>query len=161
MHLEKNQLTVKNVADLDTLLRNYATTSEEYKYKMDYNTKVRRNQIIALFLITTFIIGCGGLIGFGNLFKSVLFVLPFFILLLIGGYYIIKHFQGQKQFVLFALWLGFVFAATAIVGMLIDPRTYPINWLKLFVVAGISWLGTFSFVLLASPVYSKYFMLGK
>ena len=139
------------------LLRNYSTTSEDYKYKMDNKTKVRRNQIIALFLITTFIIGCGGLMGFGNLFKSVLFVLPFFILLPIGSYYIITHFQGQRQFILFALWLGFVFAVTAIVGMLIDPRTSPINWLKLFAVAGISWLGTFLFVLLVSPVYSKIF----
>jgi len=122
---------------------------------MDYKTKVRNNQIIIVFLITTFIIGCGGLIGFGNLFKSILFVLPFFILLPIGGHYIIRHFEGQKQFILFALWLGFVFAVTSIAGMLIDPRTYPINWLKFFGVAGVSWLGTFLFVLLMTTVYSK------
>jgi len=124
---------------------------------MDYKTKVRNNQIIIVPLITTFVIGCGGLVGFGNLFKSILFILPFFILLPIGGYYIIKHFEGQKQFILFALWLGFVFAVTSIVGILIDPRTYPINWLRLFGVAGVSWLGTFLFVLLMTPVYSKLF----
>jgi len=122
---------------------------------MDYKTKVRNNQIIIAFLSTTFIVGCGGLIGFGNLFRSILFVLPFFILLPIGGYLILKHFEGQKQFILFALWLGFVFAITSIIGTLIDPRTYPINWLKLFGIAGASWLGTFLFVLLMTPVYSK------
>ena len=122
---------------------------------MDYKTKIRRNQTIAVFLLTTLIIGCGGLIGFGNLLRSFLFVLPLLVLFPIGGYYVVMHYEGQKQFILFALWLGFIFAVTSIVGMLIDSRTYPINWLKLFAVAGISWLGTFLFVLAATPLYSK------
>ena len=122
---------------------------------MDYKTKAKRNQIIVIFLIVAFIIGCGGLIGFRDLLKSILFILPFFILLPIGVYFIIYHTEGQKQFVLFSFWFGFVFALTSIVGMLIDPRTYPINWLQLFAVAGLIWLGTFLFVLLLPPVYSK------
>ena len=122
---------------------------------MNYRANIRRNQITIIFLLTTFIVGCGGLIGFGNLIKSVFSVLPFFILLPIGGYYIIMHFEGKKQFTLFALWVGFVFSVTSIVGMLIDPRSYPINWLKLFSIAGISWVGTFLFILLMTPVYSK------
>jgi hypothetical protein len=122
---------------------------------MDYKTKIRRNQIITVFLLATFIIGCGGLIGFGNLFRSVLFVLPFFILFPTGVYYIIMHFEGKKQFTFLALWIGFVFSVTSIVGMLIDPRNYPINWLKLFSIAGVSWVGVFLFILLLTPVYSK------
>ena len=122
---------------------------------MDYKTNAKRNQIIVIFLIVTFIMGCGGLIGFRNLLKSVLFILPFFILLPIGSYFIIYHTEGQKQFVLFSFWFGFVFALTSIVGILIDPRTHLINWLQLFAVAGLIWLGTFLFVLLLPPVYSK------
>jgi hypothetical protein len=122
---------------------------------MDYKTKIRRNQIIITFLLATFILGCGGLIGFGNLFKSVLLILPFFILLPTGGYYIIMNFEGKKKFTFFALWIGFVFSVTSIVGMLIDSRSYPINLLKLFSIAGISWVGTFLFILFMTPIYSK------
>ena len=128
---------------------------------MDYKTKIRRNQIIAIFLLATFIAGCGGLIGFGNLLKSLLYILPFFLLLPLGGYYVVRHFEGNKQLILFALWLGFVFAVTVLVGMLIDPRTYPFNLLKLFVVAGISWIGIFLFVILITPIYSKILRIWK
>jgi hypothetical protein len=128
---------------------------------MDYRTRIRRNQIIAVFLLATFVVGCSGLIGFGNLYKSILFILPFFVLLPTGGYYIIMHFEGRKQFILFGTWIGFVFAVTAIVGMLLDPRTYPVNWLSLFLIAGIIWIGVFAFVILMAPIYSELLRVWK
>ncbi len=107
-----------------------------------------------VFLLTTFIAGCGAIIGFWNLFKSILFVFPFLFLLPIGGHYVIMHFDGRKQFFLFALWLGFVSAITAIVGMLLDARTYPVNWFQIIAFAGISWLAVFVWVIFMTPVYS-------
>jgi len=90
-----------------------------------------------------------------------LFVLPFFVLLPTGGYYIIMHFEGRKQFILFGVWIGFVFAVTATVGMLLDPRTNPVNCLQLFLITGIIWIGSFLFVILLVPIYSAILRIWK
>lgn len=124
---------------------------------MDYKRKLRKNQIILLVVTASALVGCGMLIGFGNVLKSILFVLPCFLLLPIGGYYVVMNFEGRKQFLIFASWLGFISFVTSVIGMLIEPRTYPLKWGYIFAVAGIVWIVTFVFVVVMTPVYAMFF----
>jgi|GEM_PF-3815135 len=97
------------------------------------------------------------LIGFSNLFKSILFLLPFFLLLPVGGYYIIMNFAGRKQFLLFAFWLGFVGFITSMIGMLMDPRAYPLEVGYIFAVSGIIWIIMFVFIVVVTSVYAAFY----
>ena len=120
---------------------------------MDYRRKVRRNQIIVVVAITVFVIGCSFLVGFNNLINSILFLLPALVLIPLGGYFIIKRFVGRRQYLLFALWISFTFAVTSVVGMLLDERTYPLDWRYASLVAGIVWLVSLIFILIGIPIY--------
>lgn len=120
---------------------------------MDYRRKVRRNQILAVVAIIVFVIGCSFLVGFTNLIKSIIFLLPALVLIPLGGYFIIKRFEGRKQYLLFVLWISFTFAVTSVVGMLLDERTYPLDWGYVSLVAGIVWLVSLIFILIGIPIF--------
>ena len=124
---------------------------------MDYKSKSKQRQIIAVVVLASIVTGFGMLIGFSNLLKSILFILPFFLLLPVGGYYIIMNFDGRKQFLLFAFWLGFIGFITSLIGMLIDSSAFPLDWGYILTVAGVVWLIIFVFVAFMTPVYSAIY----
>ena len=124
---------------------------------MDYNRKRKRNLFILLIALVTAFIGCGILIGFINLLKFILFFVPSLTLLPAGLYYILMHFDGQKQFFYMAIWTGFVFSLISIVGMLIDPQAHLMSWDYIMGMAGLIWLGTSAFICITVPVYVTIF----
>ena len=128
---------------------------------MDYNHRIRRNWILFIVGIVFLLVGCGFLVGFENFYKSILFVLPFLALLPLGGYYILKHFEGRKQFWLFAIWIGFIFAVTTMIGMLLDFKARSHTLVYVISVSGLVWLLTTLFVIVVTPVYSALFRFWK
>ena len=120
---------------------------------MDYKPKLRRNRIIAVCSIFSILIIFGALIGFENLGRLILFMVPGLIGLPLGVYYFTTHFDRKRLRYLLHAWIGFVFSATSFVGMLIDPRGRPINWPYLFVVAGIVWLTVTLVTFLFTPLF--------
>src|SRR5687767_1444660 len=124
---------------------------------MDYNRKRKRNLIIFLIVLVIAFIGCGLLIGFINLLEGILFLVSGLTLLPVGCYYILMHFDGRKQFFYTAIWIGFIFSLTSIVGMLIDPQAHLLSWDYILGMAGLIWLGTFAFICITIPVYVTIF----
>jgi hypothetical protein len=124
---------------------------------MDYNRKRKRNLFILLIVLLTAFIGCGMSIGLVNLIKFVLFFIPSLTLLPAGYYWILMHYDGRKQFFYMAIWIGFVFSLTSIVGMLIDPRAHSVSWGDILGMAGLIWLGIFTFICIFMPLYIAIF----
>jgi hypothetical protein len=121
---------------------------------MGYRASVLRNRIIIILVTIVGVTGCSWLIGIGNLFKVVLFLITALTCLIGGALFVIFRF-GQKErlaFIILAAWYGFTFALLTLLGMLLDPRSVNFSWIYSFQVAGLVGIGTFVFILLLTPI---------
>lgn len=121
---------------------------------MNYKTKMLRNRIIFVILTVVFLTGCGWLIGFGNMLKSILWLFVGIVCLVGGAFFIIARFgqSGRSSFPILAGWYGFSFAILTVLGMLFDPKSASFTWIYFLKIAGIVGLGTFLFIILTTPI---------
>ncbi len=124
---------------------------------MSYQRKLKRKQISFVVSAILFITICGLIIGFDKLGITILFFLPFLLLLPTGPYYLLMKTEGKKQYILSVLWMGFVFAVTALVGITVDPKAQLLGWDRKLLVTGAAWVVSSLVIFIGTPVYAAIY----